>query len=97
MEKLAELLMPYLKDKKKAAEIAKALSAEGVVVMKPHGRITCNFEPDQVFGTITMNGEEIDVYLGSYTLHPIGFGRDPMTCQMIKPIRFKRQFTIIER
>lgn len=97
MEKLAELLMPYLKDKKKAAEIAKALSAEGVVVMKPHGRIICNFEPDQVFGTITMNGEEIEVYLGSYTLEPIGMGRDPMTCKMIKPMRFKRLFTMIER
>lgn len=95
--KLEELLMPYLKDRKKASEIAKALSDKGVVVVKPNGIITCNFESDQVFGKLSMNGEEIDVYLGSYTLHPIGIGRDPMTCQMTKPVRFKRSFTIIER
>lgn len=97
MTVLAEILKPYLKDKKNADKIAEELSAKGVVVIKPHGSITCNFGQEQVFGKLTMNGEEIDVYLGSYTLHPIGFGRDPMTCQMIKPIRFKRQFTMIER
>lgn len=97
MNVLSELLKPYLKDKNNADKIAEELSAKGVVLMKPHGSITCNFEPDQSFGELSMNGEEIDVYLGSYTLHPIGIGRDPMTCQMTKPIRFKRSFTMIER
>lgn len=97
MNVLSELLKPYLKDKNNADKIAEELSAKGVVVIKPYGRITCNFEPDQALGTITMNGEEIEVYLGSYTLEPIGMGRDPMTCKMIKPMRFKRLFTMIER
>ena len=97
MSILAEILKPYLKDKKNADKIAEELSAKGVVVIKPHGSITCNFDHEQVFGKLMMNGEEIEVYLGSYTLHPIGMGRDPMTCQVIKPIRFKRQFTMIER
>lgn len=97
MNVLSELLKPYLKDKNNADKIAEELSAKGVVVVKPHGSITCNFDHEQVFGKLTMNGEEIDVYLGSYTLHPIGIGRVPMTCQMTKPMRFKRSFTMIER
>lgn len=96
MTVLAELLKPYLKDKKNADKIAEELSAKGVVLIKPYGRITCTFGQDQAFGKLTMNGEEIEVYLGSYNLEPIGMIRDSMTCQTIKPLRFKRRFTMVE-
>lgn len=97
MTKLEELLMPYLNNKKKASEIAEELSAKGVVVVKPYEPITCKFGPDQAFGSLTINGEEIEVYLASYTMEPVGVGRDPMTYRVIKPIRFVRRFTMIER
>lgn len=97
MTKLEELLTPYLKNKKKASEIAEELSAKGVVVAQPYGTITCKFGPGQALGSLTINGEEIEVYLASCTTETICYSRPPMTCRVInQPMRLVRRFTMIE-
>lgn len=96
MEKLAELLMPYCKKKETAIRIAEALSKQGVMVGPRNGTLTCKFPDNHCFGTLTIDGEEIPVYLSAMRREPIGGGRDLMTDCFVPPIKFLRRFTLIE-
>lgn len=97
MTRLAKLLLPYCETEAAAALIADELSQKGVFVSHTNGSFTCKFEPNSVFGTMTMDGETFEVYLGNIRTEALGMGRDPFTLKMIAPIGYKRQITLIER
>lgn len=88
MEKLAELLMPYCKKKETAIRIAETLSRQGVMVVPRYGTLTIRFPDDNWNGTLTIDGEEIPVYLS-----------EMKACSVkgsLPPNKFLRRFTLIE-
>lgn len=89
MNRLTELLLPYVKEEVTAYLIAEELAKKGVMVLPKLGSFQCKFEPNSVFGTMTMDGETFEVYLGEFGCEAIVMG-----CDLIG---YQRQITLIER
>lgn len=97
MDRLAKLLMPYCTSEAEAEIMADGLSKRGVIACPVSGIVTGKFESGSMFGTLTIDGESIEVYVGEIKTNLCCLGRDPVTQKIGGPYIKSRVITLIER
>ena len=97
MDRLAKLLMPYCTSEAEAEIMAEGLHQKGVMALPVSGTVVGEFEAGSLFGTLTIDGEKIDVYVGEIKTDLCCLGRDSLTLKTGGPYIKRRTITLIER